>query len=378
VQNYRIWLSPPALAAHTSEAISAALASNWIAPAGPALEAFETELTALHGHRPTVATVSGTAALHLAMLAAGIEPGDEVLVPDFTYAATAHAVAYCNALPVLVDTEDDSPQLSPHWLRIAAADRRAKGRPLKAVVVAHLYGRAAPMGEVAAICQEYELMLIEDAAEALGVWVDGRRVGTWGELAALSFNGNKLITTGGGGALICQNPTQHSLALALGQQARIPAEQWAHSGIGYNYRLSNVLAALGLAQLPQLDWHIAQRQQIDLRYRLLLSESEGWHFFSEKDFIQPNYWLTTCWLDGALETTPDQVIGHLAQSGIEARRLWRPLREHPSFAACPFYGFRRGDFWFARGLCLPTGSQLTEAEQAEIVALCRAVLRMHH
>ncbi len=349
--------------------------SNWIAPHGPALDAFEDYLARLHGQRPVVATVSGTAALHLALLAAGIEPHDEVLVPDFTYAATAHAVAYCGATPVLVDTEDDSPQLSPDWLRVAAADRRAKGRPLKAAVVAHLYGRAGRMPEIQAVCQEYSLTLIEDAAEALGVQVAGCHAGTWGHVAALSFNGNKIITTGGGGALICQNPDTKARTLILAQQARDPLLPWAHLGIGYNYRLSNVLAALGLAQLPRLDWHISQRKNIDLRYRKTLTEVDGWNFFDESPDLQPNYWLTTCWLSPDTEASPDQVIAYLNRAGIESRRLWRPLREHPSFAGCPFYGRRRGDFWFARGLCLPTGSDLTDAEQAEIVALCRAALR---
>lgn len=368
---YRIWLSPPELTTDSWPQVENALIGNWIAPAGPELDAFEAELSRLLQCRPALAVNSGTAALHLALLAAGVQRGEEVIAPDFTYAATLHPLTYACVQPVLVDTQEHSPQLSADWLRVAIKDRLAKGRPLRAVMLAHLYGDLGPVSEVLDICREYDLLLIEDAAEALGAKMGGRPAGCWGDLAALSFNGNKIITTGGGGALLCSTEAQREAALQWAQQGRNPAQPWLHDEAGFNYRLSNVLAALGLAQLPALAERVERRKAVQARYREALRPQNGWNWFKPAPDVEPNYWLTAVWLDPRTGISPQAVIDRLAKAGIEARRLWRPMRKQPVYAGCPFYGSRRGDFWFDRGLCLPTGGGLSEADQAEIVALCR-------
>jgi dTDP-4-amino-4,6-dideoxygalactose transaminase len=367
----RIWLSPPYVGDIEEQLLLEAFRSNWVAPAGPALASFEEGLCHVTGARHAVALNSGTAALHLALALIGTGVGDEVLVPSFTYVATVNPVRYCGATPVFVDCEPDSYGMSPHWLEVAIQDRLHKGKKPKAVIVAHIYGQVANITEILAICNRYQILLIEDAAESLGARMGDQMVGTFAPLAAYSFNGNKIITTGGGGALVSQHsePVEHALYLSTQAKAKRPF--YFHKELGFNYRMSNLLAAVGLGQLTRLEDRIATRRGIFNLYVDILSEYPGVSFLAEPAGRFYTHWLSVVHLPvGA----PAQVMTALEDENVESRRVWMPLHKMPLFNGCAYYGAHSDQQHFDTGLCLPSGEAMSAPEQFRVTQIIGAAL----
>jgi dTDP-4-amino-4,6-dideoxygalactose transaminase len=345
-----------------------ALDSNWIAPVGPDVDGFEHELALRVGVDHAVALSSGTAGLHLALLLVGVEPGDDVLVPSFTFVASAAAVTYVGARPVLVDCSPDNWTMD---VDLVAEDLRARarvGRLPGALVTVDLYGQCADYDRLTALCAEYEVPLVADAAEALGATYRGRPAGSFGAAAVFSFNGNKIITTSGGGALVSQSPDLVDRARFLATQAREPFVHYEHATIGYNYRLSNLLAALGRAQLRGLDSHIQRRQRIDSHYREGLGDAPGITFMPLLPYGEPNWWLTCMEVDPtAFGADREQLRLALEEADIESRPTWKPLHLQPVFEGVTTLGGSVCAGVFERGLCLPTGSALTRVDQSRII-----------
>lgn len=361
----RIYLSPPDVGAHEREALLAAFDGGWIAPVGPDLDRFEAGLTSMTG-RHAVALASGTAALHLALLAVGVEPGDDVFVSTFTFAASANAITYCGARPVFVDSDTESWNMSPALLRSALAEAAAAGRLPRAVVVVDLYGQCADYEQLVPLCREYGVAVVEDAAEALGATAYGRPAGSFGDIAVLSFNGNKIITTSGGGALLADDEATASRARYLATQARRPAIHYEHTEIGFNYRMSNLLAAVGSAQLDRLPAMSERRLAVNGRYRAALAGT-GLEFMPVPTWSEWNGWLTcVVFRNGAVR---DAAIDALAAADIESRPLWKPLHLQPVFADASATLDGTSESLFATGLCLPSGSSLTDDQVDTIAAI---------
>lgn len=371
----RIYLSPPHLSGGEQKEVQAALASNWVAPAGPQVEAFETEFAARVGRKYAVALTSGTAALHLAMRLLGIGTGDEVLVSTFTFIPSANPVVYQHGTPVFIDSEQVSWNMDPILLEKALAKGAAVGRLPKAVVVVDLYGQAANYAAIEAICRRYGVPLIEDAAEALGATCDGRPAGAFGLAAAFSFNGNKIITTSGGGMLVSDDGEFISEARRLAAQAREPVAHYEHKTLGYNYRMSNVLAGIGRAQLQVLDQRVNARRRIFARYAEALKDLPGVGFRAEVPWGRATRWLTCVTIDPAVATADRDVVRQaLENANIESRPVWKPLHRQPIFQAmgCQSYGGKVSEILFEQGLCLPSGSALTEEQQDRVIGIVRA------
>jgi dTDP-4-amino-4,6-dideoxygalactose transaminase len=350
--------------------------SNWIAPVGPDLDAFEREVAERAGTSHAVGLSSGTAALHLALLMEGVGPGDEVLVPSFTFVATASVATYLGATPVFVDCTADNWTLDPALVAETLAIRARSGRLPGALVTVDLYGQTADYDALTGVCAEYGVPLIEDAAEALGATYRGRPAGSFGRAGVFSFNGNKIITTSGGGMLVSDSADLANRARHLATQARDPFPHYEHSVLGFNYRLSNLLAALGRAQLRGLDSRIGRRRAIDQRYREALADEPGIRFMPVAGYGEPNFWLTCIEVD-PLEFGADreQIRTALEARDIECRPTWKPLHLQPVFAGAPTVGGRVCAGIFERGLCLPTGSALSERDQARVVEAIRSVHR---
>lgn len=366
----RIWLSLAQMGGNEQKFIREAFDSNWVAPLGPNVNAFEKELEAFVGEgRNVVALSAGTAAIHLGLLQLGVGPGDEVICQSFTFAASANPVTYLGAVPVYVDSEDDTWNMSPELLEEAILDRKAKtGRYPKAIVPVHLYGMPAKMDEICTVAARYDIPVMEDAAEAIGSEYKGRKCGTFGEFGALSFNGNKMITTSGGGALVCRTKEQAERTLFYATQARENRPYYFHEQIGYNYRLSNICAGIGRGQMEVLDAHIARRRAIHALYTEQLASTPG---IEVKQNPAPaynsNFWLTCILVDPASAgVTADDLRQHLEAENIESRLLWRPMHMQPVYANNPYYGSNIAERIFEKGLCLPSGSSLTD-EQIGIV-----------
>jgi pyridoxal phosphate-dependent aminotransferase EpsN len=369
---FDILLSPPHMGGRELELLQRAFATNWIAPLGPEVEAFEAEFARAVGARATLAVSSGTAALHLALELAGVGPGDEVLVSTLTFIASVNPIRYLGGTPVFVDSERRSWNLDPELLA-AELDRRARtGRLPRAVVCVHLYGQSADLDPIAAACARHGVALIEDAAEALGASYGGRAPGTIGRFGIYSFNGNKIITTSGGGMLVSDDPAAIQQARKLATQAREPAPHYEHREIGYNYRLSNLLAAVGRGQLAVLEDRVVRRRRIFARYEELLGSLPGVEFMPEAPWGRHTRWLTTLLIDpDQFGADREQVRMALTQARIEARPLWKPMHLQPVFDGCDRVGGEVAAGLFDRGLCLPSGSSLTDAEierVAEVVA----------
>ncbi|NLF24583.1 MAG: aminotransferase class I/II-fold pyridoxal phosphate-dependent enzyme [Deltaproteobacteria bacterium] len=377
VEKKRIYLSPPCMAGREFALLKRAFDSNWIAPAGPDLGAFEQALAEYTGSQNVAVLSSGSAAIHLALMLLGVGPGDEVAVSSFTFAASANPVVYQGALPVFIDSETDTWNIDPQLFEEAIQERQRAGRKLKAVVAVHLYGMPCRIKEISDLCSRYEIALIEDAAEALGSAFEGRRAGTFGRMGILSFNGNKIITTSGGGALISDDADLIARARHLATQARDPAPYYQHSAIGYNYRMSNLAAAVGCGQLEQLDTFIKRRREIAVRYQQRLGKLPGVSFLKEpsREYFS-NFWLSTMLLDPVQTGNVGwaEVMAALEQQNIESRPLWKPLHLQPVFKNCPAFVNGTAEGLFARGLCLPSGSQLSEAEQDQICEVVETVL----
>lgn len=367
----RIYLSAPDLAGTELALLRDALESNWIAPLGPHVDAFEAEMAARLQVPHAVALSSGTAALHLALQVLGIGAGDEVYVSTLTFAATANAVAYVGATPVFIDSEDASWNIDPVMLAQALDHAAAAGKLPKAVIVVDLYGQCADLEPVVEACRRHGVWVIEDAAEALGATYRGRPAGWFGDLSVLSFNGNKIITTSGGGMLLSRNPQWIERARHLATQAREPVRHYEHKSVGYNYRLSNLLAAVGRAQLGDLDRRVARRRAINAGYRQGLSDLPGWQFMPEAAFGTSTSWLTCATVHSERER--DSILDGLGALGIEARPVWKPMHLQPVFAHHRALGGAVAERLFRRGLCLPSGSGLTPADQDEVIAAVRNV-----
>lgn len=338
------------------EYINDAFRKNWIAPLGENVNEFEKTVAAYVGAGYPVALSAGTAALHLAVILAGVRPGDTVFCQSMTFSASANPVAYVGAKPVFVDSERESWNMDPEALRQAFA---RFGTP-KAVVMVHLYGNPAKMDEITAICREHGVPLIEDAAEALGAEYHGQKCGTFGKFGILSFNGNKIITTSGGGMLLCQEEADAKHALKLATQAREPAPWYQHEEIGYNYRLSNICAGIGRGQMKVLPLRLEQKQAIFERYREKLA-GLPLTMQPQLDCAKPNHWLTSVLLDAGCGVTPSQLLARLSEEGIEGRHLWKPMHLQPVFANADFVKVASqpvSDDLFARGLCLPSDTKM--------------------
>jgi dTDP-4-amino-4,6-dideoxygalactose transaminase len=372
----RIYLSPPEVGEAERRMLLEAFDSNWIAPVGPDLDAFEREIATRAGTGHAVGLSSGTAGLHLALLLVGVGPGDEVLVPSFTFVATAAAVTYLGATPVLVDCSPDNWAIDPDLVAEVLTDRSRTGRLPPAVVTVDLYGQCADYDALVPVCAEYGIPLIEDAAEALGATYRGRPAGSFGAAGVFSFNGNKIITTSGGGMLVSDDAHLVERARFLATQARDPFPHYEHSVLGYNYRLSNLLAALGRGQLLGLDDRIARRRAIDAAYRTALADVAGIGFMPVAEYGERNGWLTCITVDpDAFGADREQIRLALEAVDIESRPTWKPLHLQPVFAGAPTVGGSACASVFEHGLCLPTGSALTPDQQARVVETITSLTR---
>jgi len=377
----KIWLSSPHMGGTEQDYIKQAFDKNWIAPLGPNVTGFEEDLKNYlfsnsspegGGREGEVAALSsGTAALHLALILLGVKPGDEVLCQSMTFAASANPIAYLGATPVFIDSERETLNLSPIHLEEAIKDRISKGKTPKAIIAVHLYGMPYKIEEIQDISKKYNIPVIEDSAEALGSSYKGQKCGTFGELAVLSFNGNKIITTSGGGALVTQNNADKQKAVFLATQARDDAPHYQHSEIGYNYRMSNICAGIGRGQMEILDKHVALRSKMNEFYKNLFVSIPGVEVFNEpnKDYFCNN-WLSIISVDESRTNgiSREDLRLCLEKENIESRPLWKPMHMQPVFAGAPFYGCGVAEEFFENGLCLPSGSNLTDDDRNRIAS----------
>lgn len=363
----RIYLSPPDLAGTELELLRDAIGSNWIAPLGPHVDAFEAEMASRIGVPHALALSSGTAALHLALSVLDVGPGDDVWVSTLTFIASANAIKYVGAAPVFVDSDPRTWNIDPALLASALEDASRVGKLPKALVVVDLYGHCADLEPIVAVCRRHGVYVIEDAAEALGATYQGAAAGSFGDLAILSFNGNKIITTSGGGMLLGRSQKLIERARYLATQARSPARHYEHEAIGYNYRMSNLLAAVGRAQLADLDRRVAARRATYKAYRDALGQLPGWRFLHEPRGCHSTYWLTCA----TLETGRDHVLDALEAANIEARPVWKPMHMQPVFANERVIGGRVAAQLFAQGICLPSGSGLAVEQRDRVIEVIR-------
>lgn len=368
--NEKIWLSSPHMGGTEQSYVQQAFDANWVAPLGPNVTAFETSIeNYLGGQQYVAALTTGTAALHLALVLLGVGRDDEVLCQSFTFAASANPIVYQGATPIFVDSEKETWNMSPAYLRTAIEDRLRLGKKPKAIIMVHLYGMPCQVDEILAISQEFDIPIIEDSAEALGSTYKGKPCGTFGALSVLSFNGNKIITTSGGGALVAREKAHKDKAVFLATQARDQAPHYQHSEIGYNYRLSNISAGIGRGQMEVLDTHVRLRQEMHHFYKSLFQGIEQVEVFSEpsKDLVS-NHWLSAILVNKCNGKSREGLRLHLEDLNIESRPLWKPMHLQPIYKNAPFYGEGIAEALFADGLCLPSGSNLTDLERERISA----------
>jgi pyridoxal phosphate-dependent aminotransferase EpsN len=351
-----------------------AFASNWLSTVGPNIDAFEAAFSARIG-LPAVALGSGTGALHLGLRLLGVGPGDEVIVPTLTFVASVNPIRYLGAEPVLVDSDPATWMLDPDLLERALTERNDRGRATKCVMPVHLYGQCADMDPILETCRRHGVPVIEDAAEALGSTYRGKPAGTMGELGAFSFNGNKIVTTTGGGMLVAQRAEWVNKARFWSTQARDPGVAYEHTEMGYNYRLSNVLAGIGRGQLEVLDERVRQRRAIAFRYRDAFADLRGVTLMPQAPYGLHTNWLSCFLVDEARSKVGrDAVIAALAERNIEARPLWKPMHLQPLYARCERYGGDVAASLFRQGLCLPSSSSLDPADQDLVIETVRGVL----
>lgn len=367
----RIHLSPPEASEGDLTALQRGYTSGWIAPLGPEVDAFENELAAATGRLHGVALSSGTAALHLALLIEGVGEGDRVLVSTLTFSATINAIRYVGAEPVFIDSRLEDWNLDPHHLEKALANG-----PYAACIAVDIYGQCADYRAVESLLEEHQVPLIEDAAEALGATFEDRPAGSFGQMAALSFNGNKIITTSGGGGLVTDNEESAERARWLAAQARDPAPHYQHSELGYNYRLSNLLAALGRSQLADLERRVQQRRANNWAYREALGELPGVEFMPEPPEARSTFWLTCLTIDpGQAGIDREAVRLHLESLDIESRPVWKPMHLQPLFERYDVYGGEVSERLFERGICLPSGSSMSDEDRARVISGVLEVFR---
>ncbi|HSL88919.1 MAG TPA: aminotransferase class I/II-fold pyridoxal phosphate-dependent enzyme [Ignavibacteriaceae bacterium] len=373
----RIWLSPPHMGGSELEYVNEAFNTNWIAPLGPNVNGFEKDLADYTGSKSAAVLSSGTAAIHLALILSGIKRDDEVICQSFTFSASANPIVYQGAVPVFVDSEPDTWNMDPELLENAIKDRMKKGKKPGAVLLVHLYGMPAKLDEIKSICDNYEIPLIEDSAEALGSKYKGRHVGCYGLMNILSFNGNKIITTSGGGALLSDNEELTKKARFLAEQARDPAPHYQHSNIGYNYRMSNIVAGIGRGQMKVIDKRVAKRRENFERYVKFLNGFEGINFVLESINVFSNRWLTTITIDAEKQKgiTPEVIRLKLEEDNIESRPLWKPMHLQPVFKDAPAYLNGVSEKLFNTGLCFPSGSGLSDDDFNRIFSIVGKTLK---
>lgn len=367
--NQKIWLSSPHMGGTEQNYIKEAFDTNWIAPLGPNVVGFENDIQKYLEEKNfhVAALSSGTAAIHLALVQLGIGLNDEVLCQSMTFSASANPIMYQGAKPVFIDSELDTWSMCPIHLEIAIKNRISRGKIPKAIIIVHLYGMPAKVEELLSVAKKYNIAVIEDAAEALGSTYKNRKCGTFGDYSILSFNGNKIITTSGGGAMVCNTEEKKKNTIFLATQARDQAPHYEHSHIGYNYRMSNISAGIGRGQMEVLDKHIDLRQKMNTFYKDLFKNIEGVKVFSEaNDQIKSNHWLSCVVIDENAPFTKEELYNKMLDANIETRPLWKPMHLQPVYKNFPFYGNNISDNLFRKGLCLPSGSNLTDNDRHRI------------
>lgn len=376
MNNKKIWLSSPHIGEAEIKYAMEAFETNWVAPVGPHIEAFEKELAEYNSIEHCAVLSSGTAAIHLALIILGVEQGDEVLCSSFTFSGSCNPVKYLRATPVFIDSETESWNIDPDLLDEGIKGRIKKtGKKPKAIIAVHLYGMPARIDRLMEVARQYDIPVIEDAAEAIGSASKGQQLGTFGDIGIYSFNGNKIITTSGGGAMVSRNGEWIQKAKFLATQARDPAPHYEHSHIGYNYRLSNVCAGIGRGQLQVLDQRVKQRRTVFDFYQKHLGKTEGLYFQPELSGSYSNRWLTCIVLDKNHPKTPEDIRLALEKENIEGRPLWKPMHMQPVFKRTPYYGDGVSEDLFQRGLCLPSGSNLSEEDLGRVAEVVRRVVK---
>lgn len=374
--NPKIWLSSPHMGGKEIEFVNEAFISNWIAPLGPNVDNFESDLQEYVDVSNAAALSSGTAAIHLALIILGIGLGDEVICQSFTFSGSANPIMYQGAKPIFIDSETDTWNMCPNELEKAIVDRIRLGKKPKAIIPVHLYGMPAKMNEISLIATKYEIPIIEDAAEALGSKIGSKMCGSFGDISVLSFNGNKIITTSGGGALLSSNNNYIMQAKFLSTQARDQAPHYQHSVVGYNYRMSNICAGIGRGQMEVIDDRIEARRFNYNYYRKSLSNIPGIKFLDEPEGYFSNRWLTTIIIDPTYTDgiTREEVRKALEMENIESRPLWKPMHLQPVFSNSIFYGSGISEKLFNNGLCLPSGSNLQKHDLDRVISIIQICL----
>ena len=366
--NSKIWLSSPHMGGTEQNYVNEAFESNWIAPLVPNVTGFENDLESYLGKNKHIAGLSsGTAAIHLALVQLEVNQGDEVICQTFTFCGSANPIIYQGATPVFVDSENDTWNMCPNHLEEAIKDRISKGKKPKAIILVHLYGMPAKINELLAVAQKYKIPVIEDAAEALGSSYKGRKCGTFGDYSVLSFNGNKIITTSGGGALVCNTEEQKKQTIFYATQARDNASHYQHSKVGYNYRMSNISAGIGRGQMEVLDKHVGLRQKMNLFYKNLFKDINGVEVFKEpNENYESNHWLSCITIENDSDFSKADFQSAMSEANIETRPLWKPMHLQPVFKDLPYFGNNESETLFNKGLCLPSGSNLTDDDRDRI------------
>jgi dTDP-4-amino-4,6-dideoxygalactose transaminase len=362
----KIWLSSPHMGGNEQKYVQEAFDANWVAPLGPNVNGLENDIENYLNQTSHVAALSsGTGALHLALILLGVKAGDEVICQSMTFSASANPIMYLGATPVFIDSEKDTWNLCPIALEEAIVDRIAKGKKPKAIIGVHLYGMPFKVNEIMAISKKYDIPVLEDSAEALGSTFKGQKCGTFGNLGVLSFNGNKIITTSGGGALVCKNKEDKDKAVFFATQSRDNAPHYQHSEIGYNYRMSNICAGIGRGQMEVIDLRVSQRRAMNAFYQEVFKDNNEVSVFKEPnaDYFS-NHWLSAIVLDSFEKREALRLA--LEKENIESRPLWKPMHLQPIFEKHPYYGTNVAEQLFENGLCLPSGSNLTESDKARI------------
>jgi len=373
----KIWLSSPHMGGNEQNYINQAFQENWVAPLGPNVNGLEQDLEGYLGNQSHISTlISGTAAIHLGLILLNVNPGDEVLCQSFTFSASANPIRYLGATPVFIDSEEYTWNICPVSLEQAIQDRIQKGNKPKAIIAVHLYGMPYQVDQVRNIADKYGIPILEDSAEALGSSFKGQKCGTFGDIGVLSFNGNKIITTSGGGALVTKAQSQKEKAIFYATQARDHAPHYQHSEIGYNYRMSNICAGIGRGQMEVLDKHVLLRRKMHDFYEMIFKEIPGVTVFKAptSDYYS-NYWLTSVVIDPIITKGITRETLRLAfeTENIESRPLWKPMHLQPVFEKYPYYGNKIAETLFENGLCLPSGSNLTDDDRERIASVVKSI-----
>jgi len=365
--NKKIWLSSPHMSdeGYEQEYVKQAFDTNWIAPLGPNVNEFEKEFAAKVGSKTAAALTTGTAAIHMALKSADVKEGDIVFCQSLTFSATANPIIYQNAIPVFIDSDNETWNMCP----IALEKAFEKYPQVKAVILVHLYGLSAKLDEITALCKKHNVTLIEDAAESLGTYYKGKHTGTFGEYGIFSFNGNKIITTSGGGMLVSNNEEKIQKVRYWATQARDPARHYQHSELGFNYRMSNIVAGIGRGQLKILDQRVAKKKYIFEYYKKELENLEGIQFMPINSWNKPNYWLSCITLNGKIK--PIQIMEALEKENIESRPIWKPMHMQPFFEKYDFIGSNVSQTLFEKGICLPSDTKMTDEDLKRICKIIK-------